>query len=67
MLWYFSRLLPQEEKTEEGRWGGGEEEGRAGVGREVEKRRGEEERSVSVEWFCFLGSAVGDSSTVGSK
>ena len=41
-------------------------------GREVEKteekrRGGGEERSVSVEWLCFLGLAVGDSSTVGSK
>ena len=38
-------------------------------GREVEKRRGGEEkrRGVSpwtVEWLCFLGPAVGDSSTV---
>ena len=41
-------------------------------GREVEKRRGGEEkrRGVSpwtVEWLCFLGPAVGDSSTVRSK
>ena len=37
-------------------------------GREVEKMRGGgEERSVSVEWLCFLGLAVRDSSTVGSK
>ena len=41
-------------------------------GREVEKRRGGEEkrRGVcpwTVEWLCFLGPAMGDSSTVRSK
>ena len=58
------------EKTEEKRRGGGEEGRRGGGEKErtrggkEEKRGGEEERSVSVEWLCFLGSAVGDSSTV---
>ena len=41
-------------------------------GRVVEKRRrGEEKRRGvcpwTVEWLCFLGPAVGDSSTVRSK
>ena len=54
----------------EGRRGG--EEVVRKRGREVEKRRGGEEkrRGVSpwtVEWLCFLGPAVGDSSTVRSK
>ena len=34
-------------------------------GREVEKRRGV--CPWTVEWLCFLGPAVGDSSTVRSK
>ena len=51
---------------------GGEEEGRRGLGREDEKwKRGEEKRrgvcQWTVEWLCFLGPAVGDSSTVRSK
>ena len=51
--------------------GGGEERTRK-RGREVEKRRGGEEKrrgvcQWTVEWLCFLGPAVGDSSTVRSK
>ena len=48
------------------RRGGGEDERKRG-GEDERRRGGGEERSVSVEWLCFLGLAVGDSSTVGSK
>ena len=59
------------EKTEEKRRGVGEE-GRRGGGEEERTRSGKEERRRgvcpwTVEWLCFLGPAVGDSSTVRSK
>ena len=59
-----------EEGREEGRRGGGEEE-RTRSGKEERRRGGEEKRRGvcpwAVEWLCFLGPAVGDSSTVRSK